>query len=305
MGCIQSRGVEALPDTSTIDPVGGPPDQVPIVETAALVPDADAPVTETRAPSTVDAAEALEVTALVPDADAPVTEARAPSTVDAADALETTVPALDAGLYPHIFEAIVAYAPTASLVVLRQTCRHLRDLTRPMLFHHVVFVPVVVEYGAMMDDRVGEIHVRTGVPPHLYLGRFRIRRDYPLHAQPELRRTRVLDVYEFPSIWKEALDQIVLNMPHLRNVRHLYNLGALGQFNGMVSADWDSNTHVHMIDFPSNSTSIPSTAPRTRFMITSRTYGDWAARSQTRKPRTRDHGRLLRVVEHAVAGSVA
>jgi hypothetical protein len=163
-------------------------------------------------------------------------------------------PLLDAHAYPHIFDAIVENAPTASLVVLRQTCRHLRERIRPMLFRHIVFVPVV----PVATSPEGEIHIRTGSAPHLYLGRFRIVDEMPVPcaslALSELRLTHTLDMY-FPGDSVRTLSSLYSHMPHLRTVRRIFDLDQAMWSRRMVTNDWQgprAHTYVDIVNLKSS-----------------------------------------------------
>ncbi|GMK55749.1 hypothetical protein CspeluHIS016_0208050 [Cutaneotrichosporon spelunceum] len=118
---------------------------------------------------------------------------------------------LDAAVFPHILDAIVDFAPTETLAVLRQTCRALRERTRARLFEHVLFLPLG-----------NTVHILTAAPPYLHLGTLHIKQcrvAVPLHSAVAtgLAHTSVLDVYSLPVAW--ALGS--LNMPHLEVIRRV------------------------------------------------------------------------------------
>jgi hypothetical protein len=121
-----------------------------------------------------------------------------------------------------------------------------------LLFRHVVFVPVPAHPWSLD----GHIHVRTGAPPHLYLGRFRISGGIPVSrgavsaALPELRFTRVADVYELPLHWQAT--GCYLDMPGLRTVRRLFDRDELvASHDKALSTLWlpCHRTFVNLVDF--------------------------------------------------------
>lgn len=120
---------------------------------------------------------------------------------------------LDLAVYPHILDAILHFAPTASLVVLRQTCRSLRERVRPLPFEHVLFLP---------DTPADAVLILTAASPHLYLGAITSAPGpsaYPLACPPELKHTRVLDYYSDGTI----LDLSALPMSRLRTLRRVHD----------------------------------------------------------------------------------
>jgi hypothetical protein len=117
-------------------------------------------------------------------------------------------------MYPHILDAIIAYAPVDSLLVLRQTCRAVRKNVLQIMFRHVIFIP--------SDDYVKKrVHVFMGTSPHIQLGSFRVvgvravRPDVDL--LPGLAHTRVLDTHEKPWGW----DRSSVPLPQLQVVRRV------------------------------------------------------------------------------------
>lgn len=129
---------------------------------------------------------------------------------------------IDHTVYPHIVDTILTFAPVASLVILRQTCRALRERSRPLLFEHVIFLP---------DESSSALHVLTAAPPYLYLASIALttNRDYgpdvlgidirQATIPPELEYTRTLDLYYSTS----TLDLGCLEMPALHVIRRVYD----------------------------------------------------------------------------------
>lgn len=129
---------------------------------------------------------------------------------------------LDHAVYPHIFDRIVHFAPTASLVLLRQTCRALRERVRPLLFEHVAFLP---------HSPSSVIHLLTASAPYLHLAtldynpELQAEQDFevvPAGVPPELRSTRTVDVCTDGGFWsRHGLSHLV--MPALCTVRRIHN----------------------------------------------------------------------------------
>jgi hypothetical protein len=115
-------------------------------------------------------------------------------------------------MYPHIIDAIFAYAPTASLLVLRQTCHALRDRALESLFKHVIFIP---------SNDQQRVHVLLGAAPYTHLGGFRLLNTLAVRPDvdrlPGLAYTRVLDVDERPWGWYRSS----VPLPQLRTLRRL------------------------------------------------------------------------------------
>jgi hypothetical protein len=146
----------------------------------------------------------------------------ATNTEPAEDPPAVTPATLDAAMYPHILDAIMAYSSIASLVVLQQTCRAVRKRTRPLLFEHIVFVQGSARPGrACPNSGRGKINILTGPAPHHFLGSFAIKNSrpdqYDVDAIKELSHTRVLDMPEINRGW----DLSDIAMPRLRIIRNL------------------------------------------------------------------------------------
>ncbi|WOO86342.1 uncharacterized protein LOC62_07G009823 [Vanrija pseudolonga] len=129
-----------------------------------------------------------------------------------------TAAALDSDAFPHILEAVVAYAPYESLLALRATCRGLKAQVDTILAAHVALAGADDE-GEVAPRGMYTVITPYGAAPSLRgarAARFAPRWDRPIALEPEhslLRHTRVLDVQAPVAI----PDEEVLAL-HLANV---------------------------------------------------------------------------------------
>lgn len=143
---------------------------------------------------------------------------------------------LDHAVYPHILDAVLHFAPTASLVVLRQTCRALRERVRPLLFEHVIFLSVTSRYVYILTGPTPQVHLATlDYDPEIPTGHdFQI---IPSGVPHELQYTRVMDSYADPSLLDG--NGLWFSMPALHTIRCVhYDFAGWGRANWYQRAKW-------------------------------------------------------------------